>query len=102
MLRLPRPATVFGKPYQGLQRLQRIKVWMRAHEQSNHFEYEAFDAVLTLWLMGLVGVLPAIVLQQWWALPLCWLAAQSPKLYLSWRLRLHAQDTLRCDWLNLI
>jgi hypothetical protein len=102
MLRLPSPATVFGKPYQGLQRLQRIKVWMRAHGQSNHLEYEAFDVVLTLWLMGWVGMLPALVLQQWWALALCWLAALSPKLYLRWRQHMHARGKLRCDWQHLV
>lgn len=100
MLRLPHSATVFHKPRLGLQRCQRIKVWMRSHEDSNRLEYEAFDAVLTLWVMGWVGLLPSLLLQQWWLVPLCWLAVKTPSMYVNWRIDAHTLGRLRCDWID--
>ncbi len=102
MIRLPHSASFLDAPLHALARLQRIKTWLKAHQHSHRVEYEAFDAVLTIWLMGLVGALPAIVLQEWWLLPLCYLAAFAPSMYIARRLRQHTQGKLRCDWAHLL
>jgi hypothetical protein len=102
MIRRPHRASLVDAPLHGLARLQRIKNWMKAHQQSHRVEYEAFDTVLTIWLMGLVGALPVIVLQEWWILPICSIATFAPSMYISRRLRQHAQGKLRCDWAHLV
>jgi hypothetical protein len=102
MVRLPASALSAKYPRIGILHLQRIKVWMRAHENSNQLEYEAFDAVLSIWLMGWVGILPTMILQLWWLLPLCVLALKTPSLYVAWRIAADAKGSLRCDWLALI
>ncbi len=83
----------------GLAQLQSIKRWQVAHRREHPLEFQAFDAVLTLWVMGWVGMLPSVVLLPWVLLPLCALAVYAPALYVAWRARLHAQARLRCDWL---
>ena len=80
--------------------LQRIKKWHVEHRSDHPLEYQVWDAVLTLWLMGLVGWLPAFALRAWWAMPLCAVASIAPSLYVSWRQRAHAGQRLRCDWLH--
>ncbi len=85
-----------------LTRLQRIKAWLREHRKEQAVEYAVFDHVLTLWLMGWVGALPCLILALWWLLPLCVLAAHAPRMYLTARLRWHAQGHLRCDWAHLL
>jgi hypothetical protein len=102
MIRLPHSATFLQAPLHGLARLQRIKTWMKAHKKSHRVEYEAFDTVLTVWLMGLVGALPVIVLQKWWILPICSMAAFAPSMYIARRLKQHAQGKLRCDWAHVL
>ena len=83
--------------------LQRIKRWMRAHKTQQPLEYHCFDAVLTLWMLGAIGWMPAVVLdQELWAWPLCLLAWRAPALYLHWRAQAHASGRLRCDWLALV
>jgi hypothetical protein len=61
-----------------LAELQRIKQWHVAHRAEHPLEYHLWDAVLTLWVMGWVGWLPAYAFEQFWSMPLC--AA-------AWRLR---------------
>lgn len=100
MIRLPASVSFARFPSFGVPRLQRIKMWMRAHEQDQRLEYEAFDAVLTLWLIGWVGLVPSVILQLWWLLPLCLLAVKAPSFYVNWRISAHAKGKLRCDWLD--
>ncbi len=80
--------------------LQRIKKWHVAHKAEHPFEYEVLDAVLTLWMMGWVGWLPAVIFDAEWALPLCALGMALPGLYVRWRAAAHARQRLRCDWLS--
>jgi hypothetical protein len=82
-----------------LAELQRIKRWHVAHRGDHPVEYHLWDAVLTLWVMGWVGWLPAYAFEQLWGLPLCALAAAAPSLYVGWRLKAHRAHKLRCDWL---
>ena len=80
--------------------LQRIKQWHVAHRTEHPLEYQLWDAVLTLWVMGWVGWLPAFALDALWTLPLCLLAMQAPCLYVSLRAHAHRAQRLRCDWLG--
>lgn len=83
-----------------LDELQRIKKWHVAHRADHPVEYQLWDMMLTLWVVGWVGWLPAFVFEYLWTLPLCAAAMAAPSLYASWRLRAHRQQRLRCDWLR--
>lgn len=79
--------------------LQRIKQWHVAHRADHPVEYHLWDMMLTLWVMGWVGWLPAWAFEQLWSTPLCVLSTLAPSLYAAWRQRAHRQHKLRCDWL---
>ncbi|WP_137894825.1 hypothetical protein [Ramlibacter sp. 2FC] len=83
-----------------LAELQRIKQWHVDHRAQHPLEYHLWDAVLTVWLLGWTGWLPALVLDEAWALPLCPIAILSPALYVAWRARAHMMRRVRCDWLS--
>jgi hypothetical protein len=83
-----------------LSELQRIRQWLVAHRAEHPVEYNLWDAVLTVWLMGWLGWLPALTLEMEWMLPLCLAATMSPGFYVHWRERAHAARRLRCDWLG--
>jgi hypothetical protein len=85
-----------------VERLARIKRWMREHRSQRPVEYHCFDAVLTLWLIGAVGLLPSLILLQWAALPVCVVLMFAPRLYLRCRARWHQNGLLRCDWFACI
>ena len=80
--------------------LQRIKQWHVVHKADHPLEYQVWDAMLTLWVMGWIGWLPAFSFDVPWAYPLCVLAILAPRLYVDWRTRAHEARRLRCDWLN--
>jgi hypothetical protein len=83
-----------------LNELQRIKKWHVAHRQQHPVEYHLWDAMLTLWVMGWVGWLPAYAFEQFWTMPLCVLATAAPSMYVAWRNRAHRAQRVRCDWLR--
>lgn len=83
-----------------LDEMQRIRKWHVAHRTEHPVEYHLWDAMLTLWMMGWVGWLPAVACGAWWGMPLCVLAVAAPGLYVTWRLKAHCERRLRCDWLN--
>jgi len=85
-------------PHLTLSKLQRIKKWHVAHRSEHPLEYQLWDAMLILWVMGRVGWLPAYALEASWAYPLCLAAMLAPRLYVNWRLRADAAQRLRCDW----
>jgi hypothetical protein len=85
-----------------LAQLQRIKQWREARHASHPQERRMWETVLTLWLMGWVGWLPAFEAEAYWAFPLCMLGIFSPALYVHWRRKAHAARRLRCDWLHLL
>jgi hypothetical protein len=82
-----------------LNELQRIKQWHVEHRREHPLEYHLWDAILTLWVLGWVGWLPAFAFHALWAAPLCMLAMAAPNLYKRWRQRAHQSHKLRCDWL---
>lgn len=51
-----------------LAELQRIKKWQMAHQAEHPVEYELWQAVMTVWVMGWVGWLPALAFDAWWAM----------------------------------
>ena len=81
-----------------LNEMQRIKQWHVTHRADHPLEYHLWDGVLTLWLMGWVGLIPALAFAQVWAMPLCLLGMLLPGTYVAWRLRAHRACRLRCDW----
>ena len=89
-----------GEPAMQLAEIQRIKLWQIEHRRTQPLEYHAWDAVLTVWLMGWVGWLPVFAFDALWLTPLCLGGMAAPGLYASWRARLHRQRQLRCDWLD--
>ena len=55
-----------------LNELQRIKQLARGRTgRTTRMEYHLWDGMLTLWVLGWVGWLPAMVMDALWALPLC-------------------------------
>ena len=81
-----------------LAELQRIKQWHVAHRAARPVEYHLWDGMLTLWLMGWVGWIPAVAVGPVWCLPLCMLGMAAPRLYVGWRLNAHRNQRVRCDW----
>jgi hypothetical protein len=83
-----------------LNELQRIKKWHVAHRAEHPVEYHLWDAILTLWVMGWVGWVPAYAFEQWWTFPLCALSMAGPSMYVAWRMKAHRENKLRCDWIR--
>ena len=81
--------------------LERIKRWHEAHRQEHPFEYQLWDGMLTLWLLGWVGWMPVVIMQTLWLLPVCLAGIWAPGLYVHWRQRVHAAQRVRCDWIDL-
>jgi hypothetical protein len=79
--------------------LHRIKQWHLNHREDHPVEYHMWDAMLTLWLVGWVGWLPAYAFDALWSIPLCLLAIAAPGLYSDWRRRAHLARKVRCDWI---
>ena len=70
------------------------------HRDDHPMEYHLWDGMLTFWVLGWMGWLPAVVMDALWALPLCAAAIALPKAYVHWRERAHEAHRLRCDWLG--
>jgi hypothetical protein len=83
-----------------LAEMQRIRQWHVAHRDDHPLEYQVWDLLLTLWVMGWLGWLPGYALDAEWAWPLCLLAMMAPRLYVAWRRHAHRLRRLRCDWLG--
>ncbi|MDM4765926.1 hypothetical protein [Pelomonas sp. SE-A7] len=85
-----------------LRQLSLIKRWLRLHPRGHEVELQAWDMVLTGWLIGLLGVPVALLLEApQWLLP-CLLAYLLPEMYSAARLRLHRRGLLRCDYQELL
>ena len=85
-----------------LAQLQRVKDWREAQRSAHPLECQTWEVVLTAWLMGWAGWLPAYAFEAIWAYPLCVLGILAPRLYVYARARAHAARRLRCDWLDLV
>lgn len=89
-------------PHLTLAKLQRIKQWHVQHRSDHPLEYQLWDAMLILWVLGRVGWLPAFALDAPWAYPLCLLAMLAPNFYARARARAHEQQAVRCDWFETL
>lgn len=85
-----------------LHQMTQLKRWQVAHKHHTPIEYHTWDAVLTVWLMGWMGVPPALLLWQPYGVLLCVAAFFAPAGYARLRERLHRDGTLRCDWLEIV
>lgn len=82
-----------------LRQMSQLKRWHVDHREHAPLEYHAWDGVLTLWLLGWMGVPPALLLHWTWMVLACIPLAFAPGAYVRLRLRLHRRGRLRCDWL---
>ena len=82
-----------------LSQMSSLKRWHVEHWDEAPLENHAWDAVLTLWVLGWMGLPSAAVLGGPHWLPLCAALWFVPPLYVRLRRRLHEQGRLRCDWL---
>ncbi|MEW6706676.1 MAG: hypothetical protein AB1430_17645 [Pseudomonadota bacterium] len=85
-----------------LQQLTVLKRWHVVHRREAPVEYHTWDAVLTLWLMGWMGIPAALILGQVYGLMLFTGLLAAPAAYVALRRRLHASGRLRCDWLDSV
>ena len=85
-----------------LRQMSSLKRWHLAHRERSPLEYHAWDTMLTLWLIGWMGVPPALLLHWTWAVALCVLLYFAPPAYVRLRARLHRSGRLRCDWLPAV
>jgi hypothetical protein len=84
-----------------LQQLSVLKQWHVLHKRERPIEFHTWDAVLTLWLMGWLGVPAELILSQLYGLITCAALLLAPRAYVQLRRRLHHSGRLRCDWLDL-
>lgn len=82
-----------------LNQLSMIKRWHQTHDRDHGLEYQLWDAMLTCWILGWMGLPAAMLLAPQAGLPLCLLLYLAPSLYVWLRGRLHRRGLLRCDWL---
>ncbi len=85
-----------------LKQMSLLKRWHVDHRENAPVEYHAWDAMLTLWILGWMGWAPALLLHWLWALPLCGALYFAPRVYVAMRRRLHERGALRCDWLTAL
>lgn len=78
--------------------LSLIKFWLVEHRGDHPIESYAWDAVLTLWLMGWSGIPAALLLWVPLGVIACVLLVWVPSVYVHWRRRWHDAGRLRCDW----
>lgn len=83
-----------------VQQLSVLKQWQVAHREQQPLEFHAWDAVLTLWLLGWAGIPAAALLGQPLLVVLCFALIPAPRLYVRWRRHLHTLGRMRCDWLG--
>jgi hypothetical protein len=85
-----------------LTQLSQVKRWMVMHSGRHPVELAVWNVVLTIWMLGFMGVPGALLLKAWIALPLCLVAWLLPMAYTGGRRRLHRAGRLRCDWLTAL
>ena len=88
------------RPLLTLGELVRIRRWQLRHRHSHPLEVRLWDTVLTLGLVGTVGVLPGWVLGGWPGVGLAVLLALVPEAYARGRRHAHRRGRLRCDWIG--
>jgi DNA-binding transcriptional LysR family regulator len=72
-----------------LAQFKRLKEWRELQRAAHPVECQIWEAVLTAWMMGWIGWLPAYVFEAPWAYPLCVLGLLAPRMYVYARARAH-------------
>ena len=85
-----------------LTQFQDLKAWHLRHWREQPLEKQAWDGVLTLWMIGWVGGPATLVLQQPALAAACLALLFLPNRYVALRRRLHIKHRLRCDWLGML
>lgn len=85
-----------------LSQFHALKLWHSRHARERPLERNAWDAVLTLWMMGWVGGAASLVLGAPWAELACLALLFLPGSYVTWRTRMHRIGRLRCDWITAL
>jgi len=85
-----------------LAQFQRLKHWREARHHTHPFERRMWETVLTMWMMGWIGWLPALASDAPWAYPLCLFGIFSPQIYVVLRIKAHQAQRLKCEWLDLL
>lgn len=83
-----------------LDQLHAVKQWHLSHRPLRPVEYHVWDTVLTLWVMGWMGLPAALILQRPSVVGACVALFFMPGGYVGLRRRLHRTNRLRCDWLG--
>jgi hypothetical protein len=85
-----------------LNQYQSLNLWHTHHSRERPFEKNAWEAIVTLWVMGWVGGVVTLLLGLPMAGLLCLALVFLPGAYVSWRVRMHKAGRLRCDWLTAL
>jgi hypothetical protein len=85
-----------------LKQMSLVKRWHVLHRERHGLEYGLWDAMLTCWVVGCVGLPVEAVLHEPWGMALCLPLWAAPHAYGALRLRLHRTRRLRCDWADLL
>ena len=85
-----------------LNQLHSLKSWHLRQDSAKRVEWQLWEAVLTLWLLGWTGIPAALLAGPAWMPLACMGLIALPSAYVLLRSRLHRQRRLRCDWLVLI
>ena len=83
-----------------LREITLVRRWHLQHRHHHPVEFQAWDLMLTAWLIGWMGAPAALILRSPLAVVGCVVLWFAPTLYLHWRERLHRGGRLRCDWLD--
>lgn len=82
-----------------LQQLSMVRRWHVQHRHHHPVEFQIWDLMLMLWVLGGVGAPVSLMLQGGAALGACLVAFAAPTVYVALRKGLHRSRRLRCDWL---
>lgn len=85
-----------------LQQYHSLKVWYRRHWRRHPVEKNLWEAILTLWVFGGVGLPAALLLDESWAAVTCLVLLFLPGRYVALRTRLHHSGLMRCDWITAL
>ena len=85
-----------------LTQFQDLRHWHLRHWRDHPIEKQFWDTVLTLWLIGWVGIPAALLSHQHWAAMASLALLPLPNAYVGLRSRLHRSHRLRCDWLGTL
>ena len=82
--------------------LSALRAWHLGAGREARMERHAYDGVLTLWLVGWLGLPASLVLGHPGLAGGCVALSWLPRAYVGWRRRLHQRGRLRCDWLGVL